>query len=248
MDLRGTYTQSGVFVHNSYKDNIIIDKYNRVFGKMRGAKLEALRSENSEDAMTWNTFRTFQKIDPDLWLPKLFHLSFGEWRLDIVKDMKISLWKRFSSPVSLWVPERESEIDVMLENEKFVWIIEVKYKSDIKMSTARDEARNQVLRNIDIGSDYAKDKEFYFTLLILDEKHSPKGAKVVKEYQSNAAALKQALPHRQNGFIHVAGISLLKWVDIRDLFFTCEESAYYEDERFLSRLAKEYLQKRIPNN
>ncbi|WP_462409808.1 hypothetical protein [Neobacillus sp. Marseille-QA0830] len=247
MNAKGSISKSGVLVYDSYKENIIIDKYNRVFGKMRGPKLEAIRSENSEDAMTWNAFRTLQKIDPDLWLPKLFYQSFGEMRDDLVEDMKISLWKKFSPPVSYDLPERESEIDVMLENDKFVWFMEVKYKRDIEMATSRNESRNQVLRNIDIGSDYANGKDFYFSLLILDEKHSPKGVKAVKEYQSNTNTLKQFLPHRQDGLENVKGISMLKWEDMQDLFADCEGSASYEDERLLSRLAKEYLQKRIQN-
>src|SRR4051812_34417210 len=114
MNSKGVISKSGVFVYNSYKENIIVDRYNRVFSKMRGSKLNAIRSENSEDAMTWNVFRTFQKIDPELWLPALFSESFQESREDIVEGMKISLWKKFSHPTSFILPEGDSEIDVML--------------------------------------------------------------------------------------------------------------------------------------
>ncbi|MDV2887476.1 hypothetical protein RYX45_20050, partial [Alkalihalophilus pseudofirmus] len=75
MNPNGSLSKSGVFIYDSYKDNIIIDKYNRVFHKMKASKLEAIRSENSEDALTWNIFRTLQKIAPELWLPALFQVS-----------------------------------------------------------------------------------------------------------------------------------------------------------------------------
>ncbi len=38
-----------------------------------------------------------------------------------------------------------------------------------------------MLRNIDVGSNYAGKKDFYFSLLVLDEKQSPKGVRKVNE-------------------------------------------------------------------
>ncbi len=233
MDAKGTLSKSGVIVFDSYKDNIIIDKYNRVFLKMRSAKLEAIRSENSEDALTWNVFRTLQKIDPELWLPTIFVQTFQDFRQDLIPNMKISLWKRLQKPESYKLPEGDSEIDIMLENDHYVWFIEAKYKSDISMNTRHDETRNQILHCMDVGSDYAKSKDFYFSLLILDEKCSPKGKQLLEMYKKH--------PIQKN----LKGISLLKWEDFKDIFRFCEENAQFEDERLLARLAGNYLENRI---
>ncbi len=245
MNSKGSISKSGVFVYDSYKDNIIVDRYNRVFRKMRASKLDAIRSENSEDAMTWNVFRTLQKINPELWLPALFSQSFQNFREDIVKDMKISLWKRFSPPPFLVLPEGDSEIDVMLENNQFVWFIEVRYKSDISVKTTHDETRNQLIHNIEIGSDYAKHKDFYFSLLILNEKFSPKGKQLLEIYQQNPNTIMNNLPHREAGLKNLKGISLVKWEEISKLLVFCEDNAEYEDERQLARFAKIDLEKRI---
>jgi hypothetical protein len=245
MNPKGTLSKSGVFVYDSYKENIIIDKYNRVFRKMRASKLEAIHSINSEDAMTWNVFRTLQKIDPELWLPLLFNQTFQESRTDIVKDMKISLWKKLSPPSEWGLREGDSEIDVMLENDHFVWFIEVKYKNDISTGTTHDKSRNQIIRNIDLGTDYAGDKDFYFSLLILDEKHSRKGAQILETYKNNRDSIINNLPHRNGVPNNLNGVSLLKWQNLRDLFSLCEEKAQYEDEQMLARLAKNDLDRRI---
>lgn len=245
MNRKGTLSKSGIFIYDSYKDNIIIDKYNRVFRKMRASKLEAIRSINSEDALTWNAFRTLQKIDPELWLPLLFQQTFQDHRTDIIENMKISLWKKLSPPVEWGLRESDSEIDVMLENDHFVWFIEVKYKSDVSMGTTHDSTRNQILRNIDLGTEYAGGKDFYFSLLILDERHSPKGFGLIGEYRNAPDLAAVNLPHRDGKLFNLKGISLLKWQEIRSLFGYCEENAQYEDEQVLARLAKNDLVRRL---
>ncbi|MFP3339210.1 hypothetical protein R0J91_14625, partial [Micrococcus sp. SIMBA_131] len=73
-------------------------------------------------------------------------------------------------------------MDVIIESEDFVWFIEAKFKSDISTKTTHNHSRNQVLRNIDIGSHYAKGKDFYFSLLILEDAMSSKGVSAVETY------------------------------------------------------------------
>jgi hypothetical protein len=51
----------GIVVWSSYlddfRDNLIIDRHDPIFASMRASKIKHLRSENSEDAVTWNVFR-----------------------------------------------------------------------------------------------------------------------------------------------------------------------------------------------
>jgi hypothetical protein len=45
-------------------------------------------------------------------------------------------------PVNLPTREGQSEVDVIIESNEFVWLIEAKYKSDISLGTTHDKTRN----------------------------------------------------------------------------------------------------------
>ena len=64
-------TPSGVRLAKDFRNNLIIDRYDPVFVSMRPTKLKHLRSENSEDAITWNVFRSLRQISPTAWLRRL---------------------------------------------------------------------------------------------------------------------------------------------------------------------------------
>lgn len=59
--MQGKRSKSGVFVCGDFRDNLIIDRYDPVLAALRGSKIKDLRSENSEDALTWNVFRSLRK-------------------------------------------------------------------------------------------------------------------------------------------------------------------------------------------
>ena len=61
-------TISGVKIYDDWRDNIVIDSDAIHIGKSR------LASENSEDALTWNVFRTLSYTKPNsLWLNQIFN-------------------------------------------------------------------------------------------------------------------------------------------------------------------------------
>ncbi|OIK11304.1 hypothetical protein [Bacillus sp. MUM 13] len=151
-------SKSGVLLNTNYKDSLIIDRYSSDFKRWREKKLEQLKSENSEDAITWNVFRSFEQIDPKSWLALLFEKSFQREINYKLEFIDIHLWKRLKPAINLPLPEGQSEIDIIIESEEFVWFIEAKYKSDISMKTTHDTKRNQVIRNIDVGLDYTNIK------------------------------------------------------------------------------------------
>jgi hypothetical protein len=66
-----TLSPGRVRLANDFRDNLIIDRYDEALTSMRGSKREAMRSENSEDVVTWNVFRSLAQIDPALWLLRL---------------------------------------------------------------------------------------------------------------------------------------------------------------------------------
>jgi len=243
----GQNSPSGVFVFDEFRDNLIIDRYDPVFTQMRGSKLRHMHSENSEDALTWNVFRSLRQIDASLWFGRLAELSFGT-HMDVdPRELTVKLWQNVSPPPSLLRfqgDEGESEIDICLETPDLVWFIEAKYKSDISTRTTSNEHRNQVLRNIDVGSYYAGTRRFYFSLLVLEESRSPRGVAAVREYEADYRGFRDSLAHRQDGCANVSGIGLLHWAALASALASCSECATREEEREYARRALEWLRGR----
>ncbi len=50
--MTGSTSKGGVRIAATFRDNLIIDRYDAGFLSMRGAKTEPMRSENSEDVLT----------------------------------------------------------------------------------------------------------------------------------------------------------------------------------------------------
>lgn len=72
----GQLSPSGVWVATDFRSNLIIDRYDPVFADMRASKLKHLRSVNSEDAVTWNVFRSLRQVAPTTRLPLLWERAF----------------------------------------------------------------------------------------------------------------------------------------------------------------------------
>lgn len=237
-------TKSGVKVFDDFRDNLIIDRYHPVFYEMRDEKKEQLKSENSEDAISWNVWQSLRQIDPAIWLPRLFGEAFGEHLSDPIDNLNIDLWLRFPPPPTLVHEEGESEIDIVLATEGFVWFIEAKYKSDISLSVSHDGDRDQILRNIDVGSWYAGPRDYYFTLLVLDDTRSPMGAEKLNIYNKKKNILLR-LPHRTDGLRNLAGVGMLHWAGLVELLRDCAWAAKNEDEKLIADRARECLEAKI---
>jgi hypothetical protein len=233
-------TPSGVRVHDDFRANLIIDRYDPIFIAMAGKKIKDLRSENSEDAITWNVFRSLRQIDPQLWLPTIFHAAFGLVLDKPVDRLKIDLWRKFPPPDTIAHPEGQSEVDIALETRDFVWFIEAKYKSDISPSVKHCADRDQIIRSIDVGSCYAKAKDFYFTLLMLDPELCPVGVGKMSEYMAQERVC-LALPHRPDGRANLKAISQLTWADLASVLADCAHLASRRDERAIANRAVSWL-------
>jgi hypothetical protein len=104
-----------------------------------------------------------------------------------------------------------SEIDVVIEAPTWVWFIEAKYLSDISTGTTTRPERDQVLRNLDVGSYHAGVHQFFFSLLISSERNSPEGVKRIREY-ANLSVLREKLQtHRPDGLLNVKAVGQLTW-------------------------------------
>jgi len=172
------YSDTGVKVFVDFKDNLMVDpndpiiagqarnsRYNR--GRVKG--LSCLGSENSEDAMTWNVFKTLGKSNPEKW----FSVIFPQIILD--KDEQFidptpRFWDKYFPPLLRPLPDGETHPCLTVETSNKLIFIEATYKTDISKNTKHDPNRDQIIRNIDVGSWAGKKwaKEFYFVLLTLE--------------------------------------------------------------------------------
>lgn len=258
--MKGATSISGVYEYYDFRDNLIVDKYDPLFQEMRKNKINHLRSENSEDAITWNVFRTLLQINPKLWYPHLLSYGLGVYsdydliedypeEIDVPRILKIKLWESLEAPPLLSHYQNEegpTEVDIIIESEEFVWFIEAKYKSDIAVRTANNDKRNQILRNLDVGTLYAGVRDFYFSLLIVDEKKSKMGSQLVTQYnqeliQSREKFVCQFL-HRPDGLQNLKGLSVFYWQDIAAILKYCSIQDEDQYERFVADRAYKWLE------
>ncbi len=175
-------SDTGVKVFSNFKDNLIIDqddaevanqaghwKYNR--GLVKG--LSKLGSENSEDALTWNVFRTLMKLPARIWLAAvLAPIPFDD---EECRDAVLNFWRQFPAPSNRPVPEGKTHVDLTVETPRKLVFVEAKYTSDLSAATTYDSDRDQIIRNVDVGSWAARQigKEFFFTLLTSEANSAP---------------------------------------------------------------------------
>jgi hypothetical protein len=155
----------------------------------------------------------------------------------------VNLWKSVTPPLSLRAESQEgpSEIDVAIETASWVWFIEAKYKSDISTRTKTRTDRDQIIRNIDVGSHYAGVRQFFFSLLISSEARSPKGAKRIREYRDLSVPKAKCAAHRPDGLSNVQAVSQLTWNDLHEVLKEAFDKAEREDEREYARRAGDWL-------
>jgi len=237
-------TQSDVKLHDYFRDSLLIDKFDPQLENWRKHRQEIEHSDCSEDAIVWNVFRTFNQIDRKLWVEQLFYKAFQEELPYTTEEMEIKLWKKIHPPRSYPFKEGKSEIDIVIETEDFVWFIEAKYKSDITFGTEQNAKRDQIIRNIDLGSNYARKRNFYFSLLILDRYHSPIGFRRVIEYRESLEAVQNALPHRAE-LPSLKGISVFYWKDVQTLFKTIYLYSKNKYEKYIADQVSYWLLDKI---
>ena len=236
--------KSGVCVSDDFRDNLIIDRYDRVFAAMRGLKLRHLHSENSEDVVTWNVFRSLRQIDPAVWLPELAKRGLQGTEPPPADGTVLSLWVSVSPPPGLLSggDEGNSEIDVVIESSSWVWFIEAKYRSDITTCTETRRERDQVLRNIDVGSYYAGTRDFFFSLLIASPETSPLGVAAVARYSDLAEARSLLQDHRPDHLANLRGVTLLTWSDMATVLAMARDAVVRVDEQHYAQRALEWLE------
>jgi hypothetical protein len=236
----------GVIVSDDFRDNLIIDKYDPVFTDMRASKLKHLRSANSEDAVTWNVFRSLWQLAPRHWLPALWSKAFpNESDLEDL-SATVELWVSVAPPIGLLADGDEglSEVDVIIQAPTWVWFIEAKYRSDISLGTTTRPDRDQLIRNIDVGSYYAGVRKFYFSLLVMSDKHSRAGVNRLAEYSNFEVVRERLRRHRPDGLTNLKAISSLTWNDLASVLKSARSSSANSYERDYAERALGWLQQK----
>jgi len=243
---KGTKSPSGVWIWDDFRSNLIVDRYDPVFASMRASKIKHLRSENSEDAVTWNVFRSLRQIDPSEWLPSLWRTAFPNAPVPADKDATVYLWLEVIPPPALRkiADEGPTEVDVVIEAPSWVWFLEGKLRRDISTGTTTRPRRDQVLRNIDVGTYYSGVRPFYFSLLITDQERSAVGVEKITAYQDHERIRELLSGHRPDGLANLRGVSLFTWQQVGDTLAEVARSTAREGERTLARRAADWLEER----
>jgi hypothetical protein len=243
---KGHHSPTGVWMAADFRDNLIIDRHDPLFASMRATRRKQLQSASSEDAVTWNVFRSLRQVTPAVWLPELFGAAFPALRAPHCEHATVALWQSVPPPPSLTVDldESEAEVDVVIEAPTWVWFVEAKLRGDAGAGTATRRDRNQVLRYLDVGTYYAGVRPFYFSLLVADRARSGAGAAAVAEYASLSRPRELLAEHRPDQLRNLAGVSLLTWAHLGEVLGDAADDALREDERAYAARARDWLRDR----
>ena len=189
------------------------------------------------------SFVPFGKVTPAAWLPNLWVRAFPDVVTPSDLQATVTLWQSVAPPRGLLAEgdEGDSEIDVVIESATWIWFIEAKHRSDISIGTTTRPERDQVLRNLDVGTHYAGVRQFFFSLLISSEKTSPIGAQRVREHRDFAKPRALLRSHRPDGLPNLTAVGEIRWGHLGEVLFAASTSAPREDERRLRKPAHAWL-------
>jgi hypothetical protein len=234
-----TKSKSGVRLYDDLRDSLIIDRYHPELLTMSGSKRDGLRSANFEDALTWNVFRSLEQIDPTFWLPLLHKKVFPTADPPPVSQFVLThFWMEMPSRHDR--DDGLSQIDVVIETEGFVWFIETKFKSDSRIKTTSDGIRDQMICNLDVGSSFARGRDFYFALLIMDEENGSKSVEVLEKVWPQVPPVR----HRPDGMKNIKGCGWLPWREVAAVLHAAADGAPRDDERGYARRAVGWMGER----
>jgi len=189
----------------------LVRKAKELFGdkheKVKG--LPKICSENSEDAQTWMHFSPLLSMSPQKrgnWLEAFLEDSLKRKpKQDLVKTLpkaKLKFWRgkrakpMYKPPPNLGYPEGNTEVDLTILTEEAIIFVEAKYHAEIDTRTTHCPNRDQIIRNIDIGTYYAWNKSLNFYFVLLTSSNCNKSRKLLKHYLENPQEIVDCLPHR----------------------------------------------------
>ena len=170
---------------------------------------DAFRGEDLDAAELkfWHGRRTKEYFPPkehDDWL----RARLAESRVQKHRD-RAKIGRRLEGP---------TEVDLVIETPKTLTFIEAKYMADINCQTSHDPSRDQIVRNLDVGSFQARrmGKRFFFILLTPD--YHERGRLYwykMKDYRENPEFIRERLPYLSIDFEELSqSMGWILWGDV----------------------------------
>lgn len=144
-------------------------------------------------------------------------------RLELLRERRVyyrdEVQKGRISCHELAVLEGETELDAVVEDSKFLVVIEAKYLSDLSPCTRWDTEREQFGRVIDIALELSEAREKpAYTVLITDRRTHEKPLlyeTLVPRYQHDPSFLASRLSHRRKHELgRLAGVGWTTWREV----------------------------------
>jgi len=114
--------------------------------------------------------------------------------------------------------EGPTEVDLVIETPKSLTFIEAKYMADIDCQTSHDPRRDQIIRNLDVGSFQAGrlGKKFFFILLTPDYyERSRLYWYKMQDYRENPEFIRERLPYLSIDFRELSrSVGWILWKDV----------------------------------
>jgi hypothetical protein len=186
-------------------------KAGELFGGTQGEVIGLSRicSENSEDAQTWHYFSPLLLMTTSrkaAWLKSFFKESLGDDVNDKLENMlpaaELGFWRGkkerpfYPPPPDLGCPEGNTEVDLTISTVKAIVFVEAKYGSEISERTSYCPGRDQIARNIDVGTFYAWKNRLDFYFILLTSRSCKKSISILKGYKNNPQTIAAKLRHR----------------------------------------------------
>jgi len=120
----------------------------------------------------------------------------------MLSEAKLMFWRgkrakpTYKPPPNLGYREGNTEVDLTILAEKLIIFVEAKYYSKIGTHTAHGPNRDQIIRNIDVGTYYAWNKGLDFYFVFITSSNCNKSRKLLRHYLGNPQEIVDRLPHR----------------------------------------------------
>lgn len=202
------------------KDPDFLNKQKEVFKRGKASNLPKICSENSEDALTWHYFsplKTAADREKERWIREFIRKAFGknvDKGFNNLGEAEVMLWRGkevepyMVPPKSYPRKEGKTEVDVILSiPSEAIIFVEAKYKSPISKRTTHDPERDQIIRNIDVGTNYANENELDFYFVMLTRENDRRSKHFLDQYRKNVKKIVSKLSHRANICIEAQSIA-----------------------------------------
>jgi hypothetical protein len=189
-------------------------KAKELFGNNSGDSIRGLPkicSENSEDAQTWHYFSSLlsmSRLEKAEWLENFLSKSLkhnlDQTTIENLPAAEILFWRGkkmkpfYYPPPSLGCPEGKTEVDLTISLAQAVVFVEAKLGSEISERTTHCEGRNQIIRNIDVGTYYAWERQLDFYFVLVSSSSCNRSIDLLKKYINNPKNIAEKLPHRSD--------------------------------------------------